>query len=347
MAGAGENRLGLQEAPSVNFSRGLYESHMHSWMGPVSRGKVRDNWVIPPRGDTALRVQVTTDRQSAYDKIVGTVPGKGQVLNLLSAYWFDKTRDIIPNHMVNVPHPNVLIAEQAEATLPVEVVVRRYMAQSSTTTSVYHNYQDRGRREIYGIEFPDGLKANQEFSMGPIVTPTTKAQDGSHDEELTDEQATEIVDGKFGDGTWSRVKTAALKVFDRGHEGYLEGGLLLVDTKYEFGFNKKGELMLIDEMHTPDSSRLWLADTYQSKFESGETPETFDKEILRRWLAEHGFKGNGPIPVIDTEIIDRMVEAYTAPYEMVTGEKLPSAPSDVWTIRQAAAQRVAELLNAA
>lgn len=344
---AGENRVGLQEAPSVNFSRGLNEANMQLWMGPVSRGKVRDNWTVTSRRGKDLRVQVTTDRQSAYDKIVGTIPGKGQVLNLLSAYWFDKTRDIIPNHMIDVPHPNVLIAEQAEATLPVEVVVRRFMAQSSTTTSVYHNYQDRGRREIYGIEFPDGLKANQEFPMGPIVTPTTKADDGAHDEELTDEQATQIVDGKFGDGTWSRVKTAALEVFDRGHQGYLEGGLLLVDTKYEFGFNKKGELMLIDEMHTPDSSRLWLKDTYQSKFENGQTPETFDKEILRRWLAKHGFKGNGPIPVIDTDIIDKMVSAYTAPYEMVTGKKLPSEPADVYTIRQVTSQRVAELFSAA
>lgn len=327
-----EKRLPIGDTPQENFSRGLLQVDLPELGHPI-RGKVRDIWVVG-EGDFQVRLMVTTDRQSAYDRLICTVPGKGQVLNLTSAYWFTQTQDIVPNHMISVPHPNVLIARQAKATLPVEVVLRRYMAKSSTSTSVYHNYTDRGRREIYGIEFPEGLKANQEFPMGTILTPTTKAETG-HDEELTDEQAHEIVGGKLGNGIWDRAKAAAFAVFERASKRCLDKGLILVDTKYEFGVDSNGNLMLIDEIHTPDSSRFWLAQTYEEKFNEGKTPDTFDKEILRRWLAEKAFKGDGLVPKVDPEIIDSMAKAYTVPFTMITGKQLPSESFDLSKIREA------------
>jgi phosphoribosylaminoimidazole-succinocarboxamide synthase len=309
------------EMPSQNSSRGLLSVEIPELGTPI-KGKVRDCWIVN-KNDIDYRAMVTTDRQSAFDRLICTVPGKGQVLNMVSAYWFDKTKEIVANHMVEVPHPNVLIAKQASETFPVEVVLRRYMAKSSTTTSIYHNYADKERREIYGIKFPDGLQPNQEFPMGTVLTPTTKAESG-HDQELTDEQALEIVDSKLGNGTWDKVKVAAHKIFESGRSHYMDKGLILVDTKYEFGIDNSGNLMLIDEVHTPDSSRLWLAETYGDKFKSGHTPDTFDKDILRRWLAEKGFKGEGPVPRIDSAIIDAMIEAYTVPYTMATGKNLSS-----------------------
>lgn len=304
-------------APAQNFARGLLEVNIPELEPKTGTGKVRDIWVVG-----GFRIMVTTDRQSAFDRMICTTPGKGQALNLLSAFWFKETRDIVRNHLIWVLHPNILIAEQARETLPIEVVVRRHMARSSSSTSVYHNYTERERREIYGIKFPSGLRANQEFPMGTIITPTTKALTG-HDQELTDVEAREIADSRLGDGTWARTKEAALLLFERARAFHLEKGLILVDTKYEFGIDGDGNLMLIDEIHTPDSSRFWLAATYRERFEAGENPETFDKEILRRWLADHGFRGEGTVPVVDPEIIDQMARAYRIPYVMVTGKELP------------------------
>lgn len=314
------------DAPRENFEGGLVQVEMPA-LGLPERGKVRDSWTVN-KGNSALRVMVTTDRLSAYDRVVATVPGKGQVLNLTSQFWFDKTRDIIPNHMIAVPHPNVLIAKQAKEILPVELVVRRYMAQSSTDTSIYHNYMDQGRRNIYGINFPEGLVANQEFPMGTVVTPTTKAEQGEHDEELTNEEARVIVDKKLGKGTWYRARHAALSLFDRGSALSLSRGLILVDTKYEIGIDEEGNLMLADEVHTPDSSRYWLAETYGERMAEGRSPDSFDKEIARKALAENGFRGQGPVPRIERRVLDRMTEAYAVPYEMLTGRQLPQ-PTDI------------------
>lgn len=306
-------------APRENFSRGLLGVELHQDFGKKIEGKVRDNWVLA----MGHRIMITTDRQSAFDRMICTVPGKGKVLNLSSAFWFASTRDIIQNHMIAVVHPNVLIAEQAADTLPVEMVVRGYMAKSSTSTSVYHNYAELGRRNIYGIDFPEGLRANERFER-PIVTPTTKAEEGSHDKELTGEEARDIVDSKFGKGTYSKAEAAALELFKRGAEIHKANGLLLVDTKYEFGLSKFGGLMLIDEIHTPDSSRIWLDETYQRRFEKGENPNTFDKEVLRRWLAEKkNFRGEGRVPVVDPEIIESMREGYVTPYTSITRNKVP------------------------
>lgn len=243
--------------------------------------------------------------------------------------------------MIAVPHPNVLIARQAKATLPVEVILRRYMAKSSTMTSVFDHYTRLEEREIYGITFPDNLSANEAFpenlgTRGIILTPTTKAEQGQHDAPLTDDEARKIVDGQLGGGMWNRATKAALALFERAQAHCLEKGLILVDTKLEFGIDEQGELMLIDEVFTPDSSRFWLASSYAEKFAAGETPETFDKELLRRWLAEEKkFKGDGPVPKVDGAIIKQMAVAYAAPYEMITGDQLPPPISDPMEVARA------------
>jgi phosphoribosylaminoimidazole-succinocarboxamide synthase len=230
-------------------------------LGDPVRGKVRDNWVVENKG-SKIRIMVTTDRQSAFIRNICTIPGKGEISNLISEFWFEKTKDIIPNHKIAVPHPNVLIAKQAAKVIPIEVVVRRYMATGVTPTSIYFNYIEKGRREIYGIKFPDGLLPNQEFPMGNILTPTTKALNG-HDEELTHDQTLHIVDREFGPGLWEKIDQIAHALFERARVHCLSKGVLLVDTKFEFGIDGNGNLMLIDEVLTPDGSRFWLKDTYE------------------------------------------------------------------------------------
>lgn len=309
------------EIPPENFARGLFEVVIPE-LSTKTEGKVRDIYIVE-KGNKKLRVMVTTDRQSAFDRLVCTIPDKGQVLNLISAFWFENTVDIVPNQMIAVPHPNVLIARQAEVTLPVELIFRRYMARSSTKTSVYYNYADLGRKKIYGIEFPEGLQPNQEFPMRTISTPTTKALSGQHDLELTDEEAEALTDRKLGRGIWKEAKAAGLALFERAFDYHRKNGLILADTKFEFGLDQDGELMLIDEVFTPDSSRFWLAHSYNQRIKEGINPESFDKEILRRWLAGKGFTGEGQVPVVDPKIIDQMANAYKFPYEMITGNSLP------------------------
>lgn len=318
----------IAESPKENFERGLLTVDIPD-LGSKIQGKVRDIWVTSDKG---LRVMVTTDRQSAYDRMICTVPGKGAVLNLMSAWWFGKTKDFAPNHFIAAPHPNVLIARQAEVTIPVEVVWRAYMARSSTSTSVYYNYVNLGRREIYGIKFPEGLRANEEFG-NPILTPTTKAETG-HDIELTDKEAREIADKASIPGTWWRIKRMSEALFAYGAHIFRQKGLFLVDTKYEIGIDKDGKVMIIDELHTSDSSRIWLKLTYKERFNKGENPDTYDKEILRRWLAENGFRGEGTVPVVPQEVIGQMAGAYRMPYEMVTGNKLSDLKNNPYDIKE-------------
>jgi len=330
-----DNKPGKYDAPRENFARGILEARIPQ-LGPAQHGKVRDIWT-----DGNKRIMVTTDRQSAFDRIIGTIPGKGAVLNLASGFWLDWVDANIGgvrSHAVDIPHPNVLIAEEAKATLPVEVVLRRHMARSSTTTSIYRNYAE-GRRNIYGIDFPDGLAANQAFPQdlgenGIIITPTTKANAG-HDEELTDEKARELVDSQLGNGLWGETKRVAYTLYQAAYDYCKEKGLILVDTKYEFGLDESGGLMIIDEVHTPDSSRFWLSEFYDEEaIRRGDiTPRSFDKEILRNWLSEQGFTGEGQIPTTTPEIIDRMAEAYTVPYKMITGKEVPNPIQKVVSIK--------------
>lgn len=329
-----ENRQGFP-TPAENFRGGLLQVEIPELREPI-RGKVRDCWVVD-----STRVIVTTDRQSAFDRQICTVPGKGAVLNEMSAYWFSVTDDIVPNHLIDVPHPNVTIAQEAAATIPAEVVVRRFIAASTTETSIYRQYFDKGRRNIYGIDFPKGLKPNQELPMGPIVTPTTKS--AGHDEELTDEQARYLVDSKFKNGTWDAVKKAALAVYNRSFKISLKSGLIMADTKYEFGIDERDELMIIDEMNTPDSSRFWLESSYEDRLRAGENPSSFDKDVLRRWLASHGFRGDGPVPVIDPEVRAQMRTAYLLPYTMIVRNHDEIKESTSEEIREAVSSELRSL----
>jgi phosphoribosylaminoimidazole-succinocarboxamide synthase len=273
-------------------------------------GKVRDWYPIGP----GKRLLVTTDRLSAFDRILACVPYKGQVLNQLAAWWFDTTADILPNHTVSVPDPNALVALEAEP-FTVEVIVRGYIT-GVTSTALWYRYS-LGEREIYGYHFPEGLKKNQALPE-PIITPTTKGGSSGHDERLT---CAEVVEnGHLDHATWERVMAAALAIFQRGQQVAEKAGLILVDTKYEFGHLPNGEVVLIDEVHTPDSSRFWKADTYPERFAAGQEPENFDKEFVRLAYTEQGYRGDGPIPEVPTGLWVAASQRYITIYEMLTGQ---------------------------
>jgi phosphoribosylaminoimidazole-succinocarboxamide synthase len=285
------------------------------WPLRFERGKVRDIFML----DHDRRLIVTTDRLSAFDRILTAIPFKGQVLNQLSAFWFEKTVDIVRNHVIEVPDPNVSLVHECE-TLPVEVVVRGYIT-GVTTTALWYRYS-LGERHIYGYDFPEGMRKNQKLP-DPIITPTTKGREGEHDERITCSEAVDrgLVDAEL----WSQVEAAALALFRRGQEIARQGGLILVDTKYEFGLGQDGKLMLIDEVHTPDSSRFWLADGYEERVAQGEEPENFDKEFLRLWYADRGYRGDGDPPKATRELVVQVSERYMALFEKLTGQPFQPA----------------------
>lgn len=272
-------------------------------------GKVRVSWSL---GDHR-RLMVTTDRLSAFDRVLAGVPYKGQVLNQLSAWWFAETADIVPNHAIDVPDPNALVAHEA-TPLPVEVVVRGHIT-GVTDTSLWGMYE-AGQRQVYGYDLPDGLTKNTPLPRH-IVTPTTKAQSGGHDEPLS---CAEVVDrGLLPASLWDRIVATALELFDRGVRRGADAGLVLADTKYEFGTTHDGRLILIDEVHTPDSSRWWVADTYDERLAAGDEPESLDKEVVRRAFAAIGFKGDGPVPDVPGDVWSATTERYIVAYERLTG----------------------------
>lgn len=273
-------------------------------------GKVRDWYPLSNR----RRLLVTTDRLSAFDRILARVPFKGQVLNQLSAWWFDQTRDVIANHQIDVPDPNALIATEVEP-FAVEVIVRGYIT-GVTSTALWYRYSI-GERDIYGYHFPDGLRKNDRLPE-PIITPTTKGGPTGHDERLTCDEV--VTHGLLDRATWDQVQAAALAIFKRGQVIAQNAGLILVDTKYEFGRAPDGTVMLIDEVHTPDSSRFWKADSYAGRFADGEEPENFDKEFVRLAYAEHGYRGDGPIPAMPDDLWIAASQRYIAIYEMLTGQ---------------------------
>lgn len=285
-------------------------------LGDKHNGKVRDYYVLPD----GRRVLITTDRLSAFDRVLGLIPYKGQVLNQLSAFWFDSTGHIVDNHLLSVPDPNVMIARECNP-FPVEVVVRGYIT-GVTKTALWYRYS-LGEREIYGYRFPDGLRKNDPLPE-PIITPTTKGGAGEHDERIT---CAEVVErGLLDADTWEQVSQAALALFRHGQELARRAGLILVDTKYEFGRAPDGRVMLIDEVHTPDSSRFWVAETYQDRRAAGQEPENFDKEFIRLWYAEQGYRGDGePLPMPD-DVVARVSQLYIACYEQLTGETFKPAP---------------------
>jgi len=281
---------------------------------------------------------IATDRLSAFDRILGLVPYKGQVLNQLAAFWFAQVADIIGSHFIESPDPNVTIGRKC-TPLPVEVVVRGYIT-GVTSTALWYRYS-QGERHIYGLDFPDGLRKNDPLPA-PLITPTTKARDGGHDERIT---AAEIVSRGLVDAKlWAEVSAAAVALFRRGQELARRGGLILVDTKYEFGVDAAGKLTLIDEVHTPDSSRFWRADSYAARHAAGEEPENFDKEFIRLYYAAQGYRGDGdPFP-LPADLAVQAAQRYITTYELITGQTfvpgdLPAAPRiaramQTWLIAQ-------------
>jgi phosphoribosylaminoimidazole-succinocarboxamide synthase len=273
-------------------------------------GKVRVSYAL----GAGRRLFVTTDRLSAFDRIIAGVPYKGQVLNQLSAWWFDKTADVVANHAVAVPDPNVLVATAA-TPLPVEVVVRGYIT-GVTSTSLWRPYAE-GARRLYGYDLPDGLSKNERLPE-PLITPTTKPPAGStvHDEPLTmaDVTARRLVEPH----RWAEVTEAAMELFRRGQLLAEAAGLILVDTKYEFGLDRAGQLLLIDEVHTPDSSRYWMLDTYAARLAAGEEPESLDKEVVRRALADAGFTGDGDVPPLDPDVWTATTTRYIDAFQRLT-----------------------------
>lgn len=275
-------------------------------------GKVRDTYILKD----GRRILITTDRQSAFDVVLGEIPFKGAVLNQLAAFWFEETRDIVDNHLISVPDPNVSIAKTCVG-IPIEIIVRGYIS-GVTNTSIWGSYQ-KGERTIYGIKFPEGLKKNQKLPE-PVITPTTHGDPtgkGGHDERLTRDEIlnSDLVDPEI----YKQMEKAAIELFKRGSEIALKSGLILVDTKYEFGLID-GKLTLMDEIHTPDSSRFWKADTYEERISRGEEPENFDKEFLRLWYAEKGYKGDGEPPKMSEELIVALSKRYMEVYEKLTGK---------------------------
>ena len=283
------------------------------------RGKVREAYGLPD----GRRILIATDRQSAFDKVLAAVPYKGQVLNQTARFWFDETADICPNHVISYPDPNVAIVKHLNM-LPIEMVVRDYLT-GSTDTSIWPMYE-RGERVLYGHKFPDGLKKSQKLPQ-TIITPTTKAEQGEHDAPIT---AEEIVKQKLlTQAQWDELSRLALAVFARGREIAAKNGLILVDTKYEFGVDPQtGKITLADEIHTPDSSRYWIAETYQKKLETGANPDSLDKEFLRLWISARCDPYKDPIPEIPAETLIEFSEKYIRLYEQVTGKTFERASLD-------------------
>ncbi|MCG7392668.1 phosphoribosylaminoimidazolesuccinocarboxamide synthase [Microvirga sp. ACRRW] len=281
------------------------------------RGKVRDNYDLPD----GRRIIIASDRISAFDINLASIPLKGQVLTQTARFWFEKTADICPNHIIEYPDPNVAVCKKL-TILPVEIVVRDYLA-GTTGTSILSLYK-QGQREMYGITLPDGMRDNQKLPQ-TIITPTTKAFDGGHDEPLT---AKEIVERNLlTPEQWKIVSDYALAIFAKGREIAAARGLILVDTKYEFGIDESGKIMIADEIHTPDSSRYWFAESYPERFEKGERPESFDKDFVRSWVVARCDPYKDPVPEIPADVILATSRVYIDAFERITGQPfaLPDA----------------------
>lgn len=273
------------------------------------RGKVRDTFDLGDR-----LVLVTTDRQSAFDRVLASIPFKGQVLNQVSAYWFEATRDIVPNHVLDVPDPNVTVGRKGRV-VPIEFVVRGYLT-GSTSTSIWKNYE-AGARDYCGHRLADGMVKNQPLER-PIVTPTTKSDE--HDALTSGEEI--VAAGTLDADTWRRMEEIALALFARGQELAARNGLILADTKYELAWDEDGEVMLIDEIHTPDSSRYWLAQSYAARLAAGEEPENIDKEFLRLWFVEHCDPYHDAVlPPAPPELVVELSARYQQLFEMITGRE--------------------------
>ncbi|MEW5743366.1 MAG: phosphoribosylaminoimidazolesuccinocarboxamide synthase [Myxococcota bacterium] len=282
-------------------------------LGERYQGKVRDTY---RQGDRL--VLITTDRLSAFDHVLTTIPFKGDLLNRLAHFWFQKTAHVVKNHVIDMPDPCVTVAKRAEP-FPIEFVVRGYV-----TGSLWRDYE--AGKDPYELHLPPGVKKDQAFPT-PVLTPSTKEQLGKHDEPVSE---AEVMRRKLvAPADWQRAKEAALGLFAEGQKQAKARGLILVDTKYEFGL-VKGELTVIDEMHTPDSSRYWVASEYEARFARGEPQKMLDKENIRQWLInERGFSGHGAPPPIPDDVRVDLASKYLAAYEQITGKAFELEVGDV------------------
>lgn len=308
-------RLGLERPLSGTNFEGL---------GARYEGKVRDNYSADGR-----RIIVVTDRISAFDRVLGTLPFKGQVLNGLAAWWFEQTKELVENHVLDVPDPNVMIGEECEP-LPVEMVMRGYVT-GVTSTSIWTHYA-AGERVFCGHRLPEGLRQHERLPE-PILTPSTKAAHGDHDVSASREEI--LAEGRISARDFDAAAEMAATLFAFGQKLCAERGLILVDTKYEFGRTRDGRIVVIDEIHTPDSSRYWYAESYDARFEAGESPESFDKEYVRRWLAAEGYKGDGAPPAIPDEVKMEASRRYIEACDVIRGDAfVPDTQEPVTRIRR-------------
>lgn len=277
--------------------------------GVKRQGKVRD---IYDNNDGTLTI-VTTDRHSSFDRVLAHIPYKGRVLNQLSLWWFDQLRDIVPNHVISSPDANTIVCKITKP-LPIEVIVRGYIT-GVTDTSLWTVYS-KGQRDFGDFRLPDGMVKNQKLSE-PVLTPTTKSDLG--DENINSKQIVEM--GLLTKERLDEVNDIAIRIFKCGQELAFQKGLILVDTKYEFGIDDGGNLLLIDEVHTPDSSRYWMADSYQEAFEQGQDPKSFDKEFLRIWFKKNcdPYKDK-VLPEAPEELVLELAKRYISIYEQLTGQ---------------------------
>jgi phosphoribosylaminoimidazole-succinocarboxamide synthase len=284
-------------------------------LGELYRGKVRDNF---SRGDRI--VMITTDRLSAFDRVLTTVPFKGELLNRLTAFWFEKTKDVADNHILDIPDPSVLVVRKLRP-MPVEMVVRGYL-----TGSLWRDYQAGKGAKAYGLELAQGMKKDQPFEEA-ILTPSTKAAIGEHDLPISPREI--VAQGLATQKQWDQMAEMTLALFRRGQEWAKTRGLILVDTKYEFGADDSGKLWVIDEIHTPDSSRYWIAAGSEERFAKGEDQKMLDKEFFRQWLIrERGYQGDGPLPDIPDDVRVQLAGKYAELVELLTGEKPALRPGD-------------------
>jgi phosphoribosylaminoimidazole-succinocarboxamide synthase len=287
-------------------------------LGDKYEGKVRDCYITPER-----RTIVVTDRVSEFDVVLGTIPFKGQVLNQLAQYWFEETQNVAPNHMIEVPDPNVMIGRECEP-LKAEFVMRAYLT-GTTSTSIWRAYE-RGERTFCGHDLPEGLKRHERLPC-PILTPSTKAEKGDHDVSVSREQLLEM--GAISAEDFDRGAAIVRALFEFGQRRAAERGLILVDTKYELGRAPDGDIVVIDEIHTPDSSRYWYADDYEARMAAGEQPRSIDKEYVRRWMVDtHGYRGDGPPPALPDDVKVEAAKRYTEIYEVMTGRPFVPDTSD-------------------
>src|SRR3989344_2064225 len=306
------------------MDKSIIEKNIHNVLtetnfniGVKKSGKVRDTYFTDDK-----IILITTDRQSAFDRILAAIPFKGQVLNQTSAWWFEKTKSIIPNFVLDVPDPNVVVGKKCRV-FPFEMVVRGYLT-GSTDTSAWVNYQ-KGVRDFCGNKLPDGMMKNQKFSE-PILTPTTKFE--QHDRNIS---KNDILAEHFATiDQWNYIAEKALALFKFGQEVAAKNGLILVDTKYEFGTDGHGNILLIDEIHTPDSSRYWLKDTYQARIAGGQEPDNIDKEFLRLWFKEHSDPYHDQkLPEAPRELVVELSSRYVRLYEMITGQEFKALSGDI------------------